>query len=38
MPEHIGVVIIVADPTKQKILMGKRKNAYKAVKDGNGFQ
>ena len=28
--EKIGVVIIVLDETKQKTLLGKRKNAYKA--------
>ncbi len=30
MPETIGVVIITLDETKKKILLGKRKNAYKA--------
>ncbi len=30
MHEHIGVAIIVFDKTKRKILLGKRKNAYKA--------
>jgi 8-oxo-dGTP diphosphatase len=30
MHEHIGVAIIVLDKTKRKILLGKRKNAYKA--------
>ena len=30
MQEHIGVVVIVLDETKTKLLMGKRKNAYLA--------
>lgn len=34
MPEKIGVVIIVLDKKKQKLLLGKRKNAYKAGMHG----
>lgn len=30
MQEHIGVVILLLDETKQKLLLGKRKNAYKS--------
>lgn len=29
-PESIGAVVIVVDPTNNKILLGKRKNSYKA--------